>query len=199
MTAFGSDIRVSLRRLLHRPAFALTAVLVLGLGIGASAVVLSLARVVVLQPLPYGAPDQLVLLWNAREPGETTWLSAQEVVSYQRDAATLQDVAAYATSTASLTDGEGATANFTTNFYGRVTQTIDRRRTVDAGHQLGWRGRETTTPHAVGCCFAHDGVLLSWRDSGRGRQRSAARHQSRAPLPGWFQTPPARARNCRWG
>jgi putative ABC transport system permease protein len=106
MTAIGADLRVSVRRLLHRPVFTLTAVLVLGLGIGASAVVLSLARVVVLQPLPYAAPDRLVLLWNAREPGETTWLSAQEVASYQRDAATLQDVAAYVTTTSSLTDGD---------------------------------------------------------------------------------------------
>jgi putative ABC transport system permease protein len=106
MTALGTDLRVSVRRLLHRPVFTLTAVLVLGLGIGASAVVLSLARVVVLQPLPYRTPERLVLLWNAREPGDTTWLSAQEVVSYQRDAATLQDVAAYTTTTTSLTDGD---------------------------------------------------------------------------------------------
>ena len=106
MTAIGADLRVSVRRLLHRPVFTLTAVVVLGMGIGASAVVLSLARVVVLQPLPYAAPDRLVLLWNAREPGETTWLSAQEVASYQRDAATLQDVAAYTTTASSLTDGD---------------------------------------------------------------------------------------------
>ena len=77
----------------------------LGLGIGASGVVLSLARVVVLQPLPYGEPDRLVLLWNAREPGDTTWLSAQEVVSYGRDARALQQVAVYTTTTSSLTGG----------------------------------------------------------------------------------------------
>jgi len=105
MTALGSDIRVSLRRLRQRPMFTLAAVLVLGLGVGASAVVLSLARVVVLQPLPYGDPDRLVVIWNAREPGETTWLSAQEVVSYLRDAATLERVAAYGTTNASLTGG----------------------------------------------------------------------------------------------
>ncbi len=105
MTALGSDIRVSFRRLRQRPAFTLTAVSVLGLGIGASAVVLSLARVVVLQPLPYGDPDRLVVIWNAREPGETTWLSAQEVVSYGRDAATLASVDAYVTTNASLTGG----------------------------------------------------------------------------------------------
>jgi len=103
MTALGADIRVSLRRLRQQPAFALTAVLVLGLGIGACAVVLTLARVVVLEPLPYGDPDRLVLLWNARQPGDTTWLSAQEVVHYGRDARTVVDVAAYAAGTGSLT------------------------------------------------------------------------------------------------
>ena len=173
MTAFGSDIRVSLRRLLHRPAFALTAVLVLGLGIGASAVVLSLARVVVLQPLPYGAPDQLVLLWNAREPGETTWLSAQEVVSYQRDAATLQDVAAYVTTTGSLTDGDEpervVSASVTPALFDtlRVTPVVGRTFApgdVDAGasgpvvigHGL-WQRRFGGDPGVVGRAIQLDG------------------------------------------
>jgi putative ABC transport system permease protein len=105
MTALGSDLRVAVRRLVGRPLFTAAAVLVLGLGIGASGVVLSLARVVVLQPLPYAEPGRLVLLWNAREPGETTWLSAQEVVSYGRDAAALQRVDAYTTTSGSLTGG----------------------------------------------------------------------------------------------
>src|SRR5262245_22356543 len=107
MTALASDLRVSIRRLVHRPAFTITAVLVLGLGIGACAVVLSLARVVVLRPLPYGEPDRLVLVWNAREPGDTTWLSAQEVVSYGRDARTLLQTGAYTGTSSALTgDGE---------------------------------------------------------------------------------------------
>ena len=99
MTALGSDLRVSVRRLAQRPGFTVTAVLVLGLGIGASGVVLGLARVVVLQPLPYGDPERLVAVWNAREPGETTWLSAQEVVSYGREARAPWHVAAYTTTT----------------------------------------------------------------------------------------------------
>ena len=106
MTSLGSDLRVSLRRLIHRPAFTATAVLVLGLGIGASAVVLSLARTVVLQPLPYGEPDRLVAIWNDEAPGDTTWLSAQEVVSYRRETRTLDQVAAYTTTTSALTDGD---------------------------------------------------------------------------------------------
>ena len=69
MTALGSDLRVSIRRLLQRPLFTLTAVLVLGLGIGASGVVLSLARVVVLQPLPYGNPERLVLILERTRAG----------------------------------------------------------------------------------------------------------------------------------
>ncbi len=106
MTALGSDLRVSVRRLAQHPGFTATAVLVLGLGIGASAVVLGLARVVVLQPLPYGDPDRLVAVWNDEAPGETTWLSAQEVVSYGREARTLERIAAYTTTTSALTDGD---------------------------------------------------------------------------------------------
>ena len=100
MTALGADLRVSVRRLAQHPGFTATAVLVLGLGIGASAVVLGLARVVVLQPLPYGDPDRLVALWNDEAPGETTWLSAQEVVSYARESRTLERIAAYTTRSA---------------------------------------------------------------------------------------------------
>ena len=106
MIALGSDLRVSVRRLAQHPGFTATAVLVLGLGIGASAVVLGLARVVVLQPLPYGDPDRLVAVWNDEAPGETTWLSAQEVVSYGRETRTLERIAAYTTTTSALTDGD---------------------------------------------------------------------------------------------
>ena len=173
MTALGSDLCVSARRLRQRPAFTLTAVLVLGLGIGASAVVISLARVVVLQPLPYGEPDRLVLLWNAREPGDTTWLSAQEVVSYRRDAATLQDVAAYVTTTSSLTGGAEpervVSASVTPELFDtlRVTPLVGRPLTsadveagadgpVVVGHGL-WQRRFGGDPGVVGRTVQLDG------------------------------------------
>lgn len=56
-------LRMALRQFRQHPTFALVTVLVLGLGVGASAVVYTVVDAVVVQPLPYRAPDRLVTLW----------------------------------------------------------------------------------------------------------------------------------------
>ena len=57
------DLTVAFRSLLRRPAFTLTAVLLLALGAGANAAVFSVVRGMLLRPLPYHEPDRLVVLW----------------------------------------------------------------------------------------------------------------------------------------
>jgi predicted permease len=57
------EIRVAVRTLRARPAFAATALLTLALGIGANTAVFSVVHGIVLKPLPYAAPDRLVGLW----------------------------------------------------------------------------------------------------------------------------------------
>lgn len=59
------DIRYALRRLRKRPAYAALAVLTLALGVGGTAAVYSLVRTVLLEPLPYGDPAELVAFWVA--------------------------------------------------------------------------------------------------------------------------------------
>jgi predicted permease len=58
------DVRLSWRSLLARPAFAITVLLTLGLGIGANAAIYSLTYAVLLKPLPFAEPDRLVHLWE---------------------------------------------------------------------------------------------------------------------------------------
>lgn len=60
MKSLLSDLRFALRQLRRSRGFALTAILTLGLGIGASAAVYCVVRAVLLAPLPYPAPDRLV-------------------------------------------------------------------------------------------------------------------------------------------
>lgn len=57
-------LRMALRQFRLHPTFALVTVLVLGLGTGAATVVYTVVDTVVLQPLPYRAPDALVKMWD---------------------------------------------------------------------------------------------------------------------------------------
>jgi putative ABC transport system permease protein len=65
------DLGHGLRQLRHRPVFAATAILTLALGIGATTAIFSAADHVLLRPLPYGASDRVVTLWETdRRTGE---------------------------------------------------------------------------------------------------------------------------------
>lgn len=60
----SSAVRLAIRQFLQHPSFALVTVLVLGLGVGAATTVFTVVDSVVLRPLPYANPDQLVTLWD---------------------------------------------------------------------------------------------------------------------------------------
>lgn len=62
---FAGSIRLAVRQLRLRPGFAITTILVLALGIGASTTVFTVVDSVLLRPLPYGDPDRLVTMWDS--------------------------------------------------------------------------------------------------------------------------------------
>jgi putative ABC transport system permease protein len=61
-----SPMRHTIRLLLKSPGFTITAVLILGFGIGTNTAVFSLISTVLLNPLPFPQPDRLVQIFQSR-------------------------------------------------------------------------------------------------------------------------------------
>jgi predicted permease len=66
---FASDMRLGVKRLARTPGFSLLAVLVMGLGIGANVALFTVVKSVLLNPLPFPDPGQLVRIYEADSHG----------------------------------------------------------------------------------------------------------------------------------
>src|SRR5580658_8092625 len=65
LDTLGRDVRYGLRTLRLNPTFTVVALLTLGIGIGANTAVFSVINGVLLKPLAYPKPDELVELYQA--------------------------------------------------------------------------------------------------------------------------------------
>jgi len=88
-----------MRFLLRAPGTAAIAILSIALSVGATAVVFAAIRTVILQPLPYTHPEQLVQLRTdysyARNPARADWVSWNDMQDLARDTSALASVATY--------------------------------------------------------------------------------------------------------
>jgi putative ABC transport system permease protein len=98
------DIRFALRGMRRTPAFTLTVLATLALGIGGSVATFSAVNGVLLEPLPFRDPARLVRLQHV-EPYQT--VSEPEFVDYRRDAKSFARLAAYNSASALISAGSG--------------------------------------------------------------------------------------------
>jgi hypothetical protein len=65
LESIWADVRFALHQLRKSPGFAITAILTLALGVGATTAIFSVVKAVLLAPLPYKDADRLVAVWTA--------------------------------------------------------------------------------------------------------------------------------------
>src|SRR5271155_4649236 len=106
--SFVQDLRYAFRMLLKSPAFTTVAVLTLALGIGANVATFSVVYAVVLRPLPFPHPEQLVRLFDdLRGPNDLdVGMSAPELWDLQDRSGIFQQISAVAPSNSAVAGGD---------------------------------------------------------------------------------------------
>ena len=103
------DLRYALRSFARQPLFALTAILTLALGIGATTAIFSVVNAVILKPLPFNHPDRIVAvtnLWTRTGPGAQ--VSAPDFHDWETQSRSFEAMAYYVGGETSVTIGGAA-------------------------------------------------------------------------------------------
>jgi predicted permease len=95
MDDFWQDLRYAFRVLIANPAFTVTAVAALALGIGANTAIFTVVDAVLLKPLSYPDPDRMVQLMNTGPDGQWAAASPTKFNNWRAQTSVLQDVTAY--------------------------------------------------------------------------------------------------------
>lgn len=87
------DLRLGVQQLRRRPAFAVTAIVTLAVGIGANTAIFSAADHVLLRPLPYADVDRVVTLWETdRRDGARREVAAGNFLSWRERATSFEAI-----------------------------------------------------------------------------------------------------------
>lgn len=109
MENLWQDLRFGLRMMIKHPGMTLVAVLALALGIGANTAMFSVVNAVLIRPLPYPAPERLVMIWedHQRRGGPAReWTSAANFFDWRKQSQSLEKAAALSGWAPTLTGSE---------------------------------------------------------------------------------------------
>ncbi len=89
------DVRFGCRVLAKTPAFTMTAIAVLALGIGMNTAMFSAAKAVLLSALPYPEPDRIVQVWQTNKAGRFMAVSGPDFRDWRDQNRSMEHLASY--------------------------------------------------------------------------------------------------------
>lgn len=95
MNSSTYDLRYAVRKMLKEPLFSLVAILALALGIAANSAIFSVVDAVLLRPLPFDRPEQLVHLLEHQPESGVIPVAPANFVDWQQECQAFADLAAY--------------------------------------------------------------------------------------------------------
>ncbi|HEV2290154.1 MAG TPA: ABC transporter permease [Candidatus Acidoferrales bacterium] len=109
MNNFWQDFRFGIRTLSKNPGFSVMAILTLALGIGAATSIFSVVDAILLRPLPYPNPQQLVTVWELEAHGHRAHPADPNFLDFRAQNRTLSALAMFAAIPESVSGGSEPT------------------------------------------------------------------------------------------
>ncbi len=149
------DLRYAFRILAKRPLSTLIAIFCLAVGIGCNATVFSVVYSVLIKPLPFPDPGQLVVVWDASEAQQQSEspMSAANFVDVRDGNTVFEDMTAWYYNSYTLTgvqEPEELTAlSVTAGFFDVLGAEAHSGRTFTEGEDAAGRGRVAVLSHGL--------------------------------------------------
>ena len=166
MNTLWQDLRYGARMLIKKPGFTLIAVITLAIGIGANTAIFSVVNGVLLKPLPYRAPDELIRIFETSQTQPKFPMSGGNFQDYRDQNSTLAGLALYTRQDVDLSQDDKperlAALRVSAGFFDvlgvqpllgrelrREDELPDNNRVVILSHRL-WQRRFNSDPGIVG-------------------------------------------------